>query len=77
MQIKGFEKRLNKYFTITAWSLYLACGEIGSLYFLWVVCFDLVSKFLDRQLQITDSLDTALSVTGVWSMYEHVECKLL
>lgn len=51
--------------------------KLAPFIFYGLYVFDLVSKFLDRQLQITDSLGTALSVTGVWSMYEHVECKLL
>ena len=51
--------------------------KLAPFIFYGLYVFDLVSKFLDRQLQITDSLGTVLSVAGVWSMYEHAECKLL
>ena len=51
--------------------------KLAPFIFYGLYVFDVVSKFLDRQLLITDSLGTVLSVAGVWSMYEHVECKLL
>ena len=51
--------------------------KLAPFIFYGLYVFDVVSKFLDKQLQITDSLGTVLSVAGVWSMYEHAECKLL